>query len=205
MKYDFFLPDSLYWKSTLTSEMKIDCLIKDFENNFNNDRLGVASWSRGLILCIDTKIITFKFLGTGQISSLPLNTFQIVPFNFLSKDFDWRESIKEGEEIDYLDSKSWYRSTVIRVFERNNENEYYKYIKIGLRVYRENGKCRDNKGRRYFGWSENFDKEVSVHDPRVRMPNCYSKTIENYDLISSYPNDNRKFNDLETYIPVNSI
>lgn len=125
-----------------------------------------------------------------------------MPAFSLSFDFDWRESIKAGDEIDFLDSKSWYRSTVIEAFERQNDYKNYKYIKLGLRIYRDNGRCKDNRGKTYFGWSENFDKSVSVHDPRVRMPNHYSKNIENFDLLSSYPIESRKFNDLETYIPV---
>jgi hypothetical protein len=183
--------------------MKIDCLQKDLEINFNIDRIGVASWTRGIILSINNNIIKFKYLGRGEISSLPLNSTLILPIKTLSQDYDWRETLKQGEEIDYLDSKSWYRSTVISVIERKVENEVYKYIKLGLRVYRDKGKCKDKNGRRYFGWSENFDKEASVHDPRVRMPNHYSKIIENYDLLSSYPIESKKFNDLETFIPVN--
>jgi len=187
----------------LTPGMIIDCLQKDLEINFNIDRIGVASWTRCLILSINNNTINFKYLGRGEISSLPLNSTHILPLKTLSLDYDWRESLKQGEEIDYLDSKSWYRCTVMSVIERKLDNEVYKYIKLGLRVYRDNGKCKDNNGRRYFGWSENFDKEVSVHDPRVRMPNRYSKLIENYDLLSSYPIESKKFNDLETFIPVN--
>jgi hypothetical protein len=89
------------------------------------------------------------------------------------------------------------------VNEKELDEVVCKYIKVGLRVYRESGKCKDSKGRRYFGWSENFDKDVSVHDPRLRMPTRFSKTIENYDLFSFYPNDSKKFNELETFIPVN--
>ena len=172
------------------------------EINFNVDGIGVACWTRAIIISIENKILKIKYLGTGENTYIPLSTPQIFPAFSLSFDFDWRESIKSGDEIDFLDSKSWYRSTVIETIEKQTFNSSYKYIKFGLRIYRENGKCKDNKGKTYFGWSESFDKIVSVHDPRVRMPNRFSKIIENYDLLSSYPIENKKFNDLETYIPV---
>lgn len=101
-----------------------------------------------------------------------------------------------------MDSKSWYRSTVIDVEERSRGSNKYKFIKYGLRIYRQKGKANDSKGNNYFGWNENFDKFVNVHDPRIRYPNQHSKTIENYDIITTYPLDSKLFNDLETHIPV---
>ena len=170
--------------------------------NFNIDRIGVASWTRGIIISLDNRVIKIRYEGTGEIVNLPTNTNQILPLKIISQDFDWRETIRAGDEIDYLDSKSWYRCTIVETSEKQRDNKVYKYIRLGLRIYRDNGKCKDSRGKTYFGWSENFDKDVSVHDPRVRMPNRFSKVIENFDLISSYPIESRKFNDLETFIPV---
>ena len=60
-------------------------------------------------------------------------TTNIQPYKSMTDDFEWRCSLKKGDEIDYLDtSKTWYLSTVL---ERNNNT-----VKIGLRKYRENGK-----------------------------------------------------------------
>ena len=143
-----------------------------------------------------------KIIGTGMIEQVTLDSCNVLPLHTLSTDYEWRENIKKGDEIDFLDSKSWFRSTVIDVQIKVRYNVKYKYLTYGLRVYRENGKMRDSKGIFYFGWNENFDKEVNVHDPRVRMPNQYSKVIDNYDIITTYPLDSKEFNDLETFIPV---
>jgi hypothetical protein len=182
--------------------MKIDCLQKDMEINFNIDRIGVAGWTRAIILAAENKTIKFRYLGTGEIKTLPIFSTHILPFRTLSLDFDWRDNLKQGDEIDYLDCKSWYRCTVMDSFEKMNDSRSYKYIKVGMRIYRDNGKCKDMRGKTYFGWSDHFDKELHVHDPRIRMPNKFAKIIENFDLISSYPIESRKFNDLETFVPV---
>lgn len=196
--------ESQTWKTALTPGDEIDYLQKDMDFNFNIDRIGVAHWTRAKIKEIDqNKTIKIKVIGTGEVLIVSLLSSHILPARTLSKDFEWRESLKKGDEIDFLDSKSWYRSTIIDATEKfKGLNNSYKYVKYGLRIYRDNGRNKSNQGKTFFGWSENFDKETSVHDPRIRMPNHFSKTIENIELISSYPNDCKKFNDLETYIPV---
>ena len=76
-----------------------------------------------------------------------------------------------------------------------------KYIKYGLRIYRDNARNTDSKGNSFFGWGETYDKEVSVHDPKIRIPNTFSKIIYNYDIINYYPLDSKKFTELETIVP----
>jgi len=88
------------------------------------------------------------------------------------------------------------------VEERYRGGNKYKFIKYGLRIYRQNGKLKDSRGNYYYGWNENFDKEVNVHDPRIRKPNQHAKIIENYGIITTYPLDSKNFNDLETFLPV---
>ena len=80
-----------------------------------------------------------------------------------------------------------------------------KYIKYGLRIYRENGRTTDSKNKCYFGWGEGFDKEVCVHDPKLRKPGEFSKPVEHYEIITSYPIDSKRFNEIESYFPVINI
>ena len=177
--------------------------MRDFEDKFIRDRVSVASWTRAKILDIEqNKNAKIRIIGTGQIEVVSLVSADVLPVKTLSTDFEFRESLKKGDEIDYLDSKSWLRSTVIEVEERIRGSVKCKFIKYGLRVYRSNGKTKDSRGNAYFGWNENFDKDVSVHDPRLRMPNQHSKIIENYEILTTYPLDSKNFNDLETHLPV---
>jgi len=76
-----------------------------------------------------------------------------------------------------------------------------RYLKYGLRVFRPEGRNSDSKGNRFYGWGETYDKEVSVHDPRIRKPNTFSKIIYNYDIINYYPLDSKRFTELETIVP----
>lgn len=198
-----FNPNAYNWRINLKSNDEIDYLLRDFEEKFQKDRIRVANWTRAKIINIEpNKNAQIKVLGTGQTEYISLLSADVLPIKTLSSDFDFREQLKKGDEIDYLDSKSWFRSTVMDVDERYRGGNKYKLIKYGLRVYRQNGKCRDSRGNNYFGWNENFDKEVNVHDPRIRMPNEHSKIIENYNIISTYPLDSKNFNDLETHLPV---
>jgi hypothetical protein len=176
----------------------IDYLIRDNETMYNKDKIGVASWTRAEIIEIDdNKNAKIKCIGTNEINCVSLVSSFILPVNTLSNDFDFRENLNVGDEIDYLDTRSWYRSTILDVSVKND----VKFIKYGLRVYRENGRSKDSKNNSYFGWGESFDKEVCVHDPKLRRPGEYSKPIEHYQIITTYPIDSKRFNEIETYFP----
>jgi len=58
----------------------------------------------------------------------------------MSDDFEWRENLTEGMEVDGLDTENlWYNSTIMGVRVMNDCKEVY----IGYRVIRENGDKSD--------------------------------------------------------------
>jgi len=73
-------------------------------------------------------------------------------------------------EVDILDNRTWTTSTIIDVREEVIVGKKYKILKFGLRFYRPEGKYgeKNNYSKKFFGWSETFDKELSVHSPRLR-------------------------------------
>lgn len=75
---------------------------------------GICNWTRAQILNIDqNRIAQIRLLGTDDLTTISLNSYNIMPYESLSFDYEWREGLKSGDEIDYLDNKSWYRSTVL--------------------------------------------------------------------------------------------
>ena len=198
MNYELLNINSFEWRSSLKPGQLIDYLFKDSEAVYNKDKIGVASWTRAEIIDIDeNKNAMIKLLGTKDIKSVSLVSSFILPYNTLSLDFDKRELLQVGDEIDYLDTRSWYRSTVLSISTKND----IKFIKYGLRIYREHGRTYDSKNKAYIGWGESFDKEVPVHDPKLRVPGEFSKPIQHYEIITSYPIDSKRFNEIETYFP----
>lgn len=91
----------------------------------------------------------------------------IMPLNSKCLDFDWRESLKQGDIIDALDTdKKWYRATVLAVKSENSIKSVY----IGYRIYDPKGDKVDSNGR-YFGWTKKFDEWLNVHSPRIHKKN----------------------------------
>jgi ubiquitin C-terminal hydrolase len=142
-------------------------------------------------------------LGNGDIlSNISLNSPILLPFNTLSHDFDLREKLEKSvSKIDILDNKSWYLGTVMEVETRKRTGKEYKWIKYGLRRYHLEAKNQDSKQRTFFGFGEPFDKEVSAHDPKIRIVHTFSKPIIHWEALNKYPTDNKKFNEVETYFP----
>jgi ubiquitin carboxyl-terminal hydrolase 34 len=195
------------WEESISPGSYVDYLDKDMSATSANYHkpTGVGSWTRAMIRSIDQEgKVSLQLIGNGHIvDDIPLSSYTIAPLGTFSKDFEGRENLTTGQEIDYLDNRSWYRSTVLESIERlsTESNETRKYIKCAARIYRENGRCEDSKKRKYFGWGESFDVEISVHDPKIRRPNEFSKIIDNLSLITQYPIDSRKFNEIESYFP----
>jgi len=97
------------------------------------------------------------------------NAHEISPYKSKCKDFDWRLSIKAGDQIDACDtSQVWYNATVLSDREVKIDPERsIKEIFIGYRIYTPNGEKVDHEGQRYVGWSSRYDEWVSVTNPRI--------------------------------------
>ena len=123
----------------------------------------MASWTRATILEVLGSTIRVQYIGTGLVKQVGLHSSNILPLGTFSNDWDWRENLKVNDEIDFLDNRSWYHSTIIAT------SQNHKMVKYALRIFRENGKTVDKgTGKNYFGWSDTFDVEVTPHHPRIR-------------------------------------
>ena len=117
--YEKINPDFISWRNSLKPEDHIDYLFRETSSSINMYKgKGICNWTPALILSIDqNRIAQIRLLGTDELTSISLTSYNIMPYKSLSLDFDWRESLAKGDEIDYLDNKSWYRSTVLDIRE----------------------------------------------------------------------------------------
>lgn len=74
--------------------------------------------------------------------------------------------LKSGDLLDCCDSYgSWYAGTVVTAREAHNGG---KVVRVGFRVYCEDGEKYDSKGK-YYGLAETFDEDnIDVTSPRIQ-------------------------------------
>lgn len=86
--------------------------------------------------------------------TVSVSSVEIAPIKTRSKDFDWRMELKAGDTVDCCDGYgSWYSGTVVNVREAHNGG---RVVRVGFRVYAEDGEKYDTKGR-YNGLADNYD------------------------------------------------
>jgi len=121
-------------------------------------------------------LIIFRYLN--KIS----NANQIAPYQSRCKDFEWRVNLKPNDEIDVCNNSSrWCSATVLETKQSEEENDYPAkevligrlikpspfYMRIGYRVYDEEGDREDLEGRSYFGYPRQYDEWLNISDPRL--------------------------------------
>ncbi len=95
--------------------------------------------------------------------------WRLAPPGTYTDDFDWRYDIKDGDLIDCMDSeKEWYKSTVLTTrYTQNPNGDFIKEVYVGFRTFDEEGSKTDDRGRKFFGWSEKYDEWFCVTDPQI--------------------------------------
>lgn len=130
--YEKLNPDYAQWREALKPGDLVDYLYKDPAMSFSGYKgIGVCNWTRAEIVGLDAnKVAQLRLLGSDDIVSSSLTSFFILPVKTLSFDFEWRElKIQKGDEIDFLDNRSWYRSTVLDVSENVSLSKFFFNLK----------------------------------------------------------------------------
>jgi len=121
------------------------------------------------------------------------DSIELAPIGTRSTDFEWRLGLKVGDLVDCCEHEgNWYVSTITKIKEGSNGG---KLVRVGLRVYCEDGEKYDSKGR-YNGNPETFDLEnIDVTSPRIQRPATIARPGDYaYSRSIDAVND---FNDLE--------
>jgi len=134
--YEKLNPDYVQWREALKPGDSVDYLYKDSSMSFSGYKgIGVCNWTQAEILSIDAnKVAQLRLVGTDDIVNTSLTSFFILPVNTLSLDFEWREKIQKDDEVDFLDNRSWYRSTVLEVNEIISLSNFVSYLNFILLI-----------------------------------------------------------------------
>jgi len=101
---------------------------------------------------------------------------RIAPLGTYTDDFDWRYTLKTGDNIDCMDNeKEWYKCVILGTrLGQNPDGDAVPEILVAFRTYDEEGSKQDDEGRKFFGWSEKYDEWYGVSDVQVeRFGACH--------------------------------
>jgi hypothetical protein len=116
---------------------------------------------------------TRKPLCTFIIRQLSLSSKEVIPqgTRVTDEDIAWRFSLSKDDVIDCIDQLGcWYESTVLEVIETEYSSGTIKEMKIGFRVYSENGTKSDMSEPylKYEGWSNTYDVVINAFSNRIQ-------------------------------------
>ena len=114
-----------------------------------------------------------ELFGTGELVLRRLNrqsyirySPQIAPLGYRTEDPEWRKHIKPGDLLDLYDTEgSWLLGTALDV---KKEGECVVEVRVGYRVYCEDGSKADVSGRKFEGWREGYDERLLSYSLRVQ-------------------------------------
>ena len=174
---------------------KVDVLIASKKSRQQLDK---RAWVRGEVESIDEENMLYIVhcekidekikiqMGGGEITKVGEKT----------KDWDWRNNLKEYDIIDCYDRSKWYPSTVTKILEGG-----LRYH-IGFRLYPkhfknendekdtiDNYKCfwssqnyvyNNDKKEEYLGDAENYDEDIDFFSKRIQKFQSYTNTQKNF-------------------------
>ncbi|KAL4498387.1 hypothetical protein ABPG72_013193 [Tetrahymena utriculariae] len=171
------------WEQNLKIGDTIDCI--KFECYQKRQ-----SWSRAVIERIDDTSVSVKYLN-DQVDDriFTKSSYQIASLGSKSLDFEWREQLKVGDEVDFVDSYNiWRNATILEQKEVEiNNGTTIKSVLIGLRIYREDGNRFDEQqGKSYFGYDKQLDEWVSPHSARLQRFNRLARKQVQQQTLNNY-------------------
>ena len=150
------------WVDGLQEGDEVDCL-----KNYGGRKI----WSRGKILSNEYNLVKVRFSNDNYDSYIQNKYFELAQLGTREQDFDWRENISEGDEVDYYNiRKDWKRYKVLEIeIEENSYDEDVRLLKLKKTEDQEN--------------EYDFDSTISVRaqSPAVAPPGKYSNRGEGID------------------------
>lgn len=186
--------EHLAWIQSLKEGDNIDCV--KMEGQYKK-----MCWSHAQVVAVSDTHITISYFDEkdelNKELSKTANANEIAPYKKRCTDYEWRENLNDGDEVDASDTSNvWYNATVLRTRIRKVDEKNIKEIFIGYRVYdEEEGDRYDSEGRKFIGWSSKYDEWFSIANPRIRQKNSMAKKFfmgsssNNEDVVLDDAND----------------
>ena len=150
------------WVDNLEPGATVDCL-----KNYGGKKI----WSKAEILSNDYNLIKVRYLKDNYDTYIQNKYFELAKLGSRESDFEWRESLKVGDEVDYYNiRKDWGRYTVFEVdTETNNFDEEVKMLKLQKKLEEDRG--------------YEFDTLITIksQSPAIAKPGKYSNSGEGID------------------------
>jgi hypothetical protein len=107
---------------------------------------------------------------------------ELAQFESETKDiWEYKASLKVDDLIDAQDdTHNWRPSTVIAIYESEDDGKTFPMVRVGLRVYQQTGPRNDARGH-YDGFGEKFDEHIPLYSPKITHYKTMS-TKEKADL-----------------------
>jgi hypothetical protein len=128
----------------------------------------IKGWAVATIKDIDNNMLECSYDGMNkeELEYFEMSGPRIAPLSSRTDDWEWRNKIKEGDNIDVCDTQiKWYLSTVLKT---NVDNKGMFLLFIGFRVYLPNGTKKDSEGKSFEGWSYQYDTWIPAHSIRIQ-------------------------------------
>jgi ubiquitin carboxyl-terminal hydrolase 34 len=126
---ELFEPDESHkkWVDSLTKGDRVDAL---------RNYAAKKNWSRAIVEQKDSNIFQIRYINDINETYIQNKYFEIAPAGSKESDFEWRESLKEGDLVDYYSFKSdWMLYRITKITEDVNiHNEVMKTLEIQKEV-----------------------------------------------------------------------
>jgi hypothetical protein len=81
--------------------------------------------------------------------------------------WEYKAALKIDDLIDAQDdTHNWRPSTVIGIYKTEDDGKDIPMVRVGLRIYMENGPRTDARGA-YDGFGEKFDEHIPLYSPKI--------------------------------------
>ena len=153
-------------------------------------------WTRGIVKRVDSEYLTVLIADDDNPICIRKLGFDYASKGTMAKDYEWRISLEEGDNIDCYDRGKWYPSTILSARKDNVNGLIKAEYKIGFRLYIDRtanwkdyqkfwpdkiGIQKDSNGIDYIGDSENVDELIPSYSKRIQKLNTCIYNESNAD------------------------
>lgn len=154
------------WRKELKVGDKVDVQV------VGDDKKKTQGWLQGEISEVEDDLLSVIFPKSTpdydtSVSRWSNNLMQIG--SMTKEDHVWRAGeLEEGKDVhvDVHDKFNWEPATIFQTRIQREGDRQYEEAFIAFRIYEENGKKEDARGK-FNGWTSKFDEWIPLYSPRI--------------------------------------
>ena len=161
--------DELEWRLALDIGMTIDVFKRDAKKKLQMWSKGKIEAVTGTVSDLRKRYLTISYFSDKSVSEAKVTADStcIAPYNTMSNSQNWRDKVQKGDRVDVFDKyDTWSTATVIWTDTREETEDSMRMIRVGFRIYCDDGDKSDSMGR-YSGYSDTLDEYIGVYTCRI--------------------------------------